>query len=69
MDSPPKLPIDSMHPTAMRKSFLYDAIVSAKDVDTGGALYTLNGVQEYLIARTTGKVAKRPEPVTRATTI
>lgn len=68
MDSPPKRRIAPMHLTARRKSFLYGAIASANDVDAGGALYALEGVQEYLTARTTGKATKRPEPVASATT-
>lgn len=52
----------------MRQSFLYDAIASADDVDSGGALYAMEDVHKYLTARTTGKAVKRPKPVSRTST-
>ena len=49
----------------MRQSFINDAIASAAEVDAGGALYAMEDVQEYILARTKGKPAKRPKPITR----
>ena len=50
----------------MRESFIQDAIASASEVDRGGALYAMEDVQTYILARTAGKVAKRPKPIVRA---
>ena len=49
----------------MRQSFINDAIASAAEVDAGGALYAMEDVQAYILARTSGKAAKRPKPVAR----
>lgn len=46
----------------MRQSFIDDAIASAAEVDAGGALYAMEDVQAYILARTAGKAAKRPKP-------
>lgn len=53
------------HLAEMRQSFINDAIASAAEVDAGGALYAMEDVQEYILARTAGKPAKRPKPITR----
>ena len=47
----------------MRQSFINDAIASAAEVDAGGALYAMEDVQAYILARTAGKAAKRPKPI------
>ena len=47
----------------MRQSFINDAIASAAEVDAGGALYAMEEVQAYILARTAGKAAKRPKPI------
>jgi len=52
----------------MRQSFINDAIASAADVDAGGALYAMEDVQAYILARTSGKAAKRPKPIVRTDT-
>jgi predicted transcriptional regulator len=52
----------------MRQSFINDAIASATEVDSGGALYTMEDVQAYVLARTAGKAAKRPKPIVRTDT-
>jgi len=49
----------------MRQSFINDAIASAAEVDTGGTLYAMEDVQAYILARTSGKTAKRPKPIAR----
>ncbi len=49
----------------MRQSFINDAISSAAEVDAGGPLYAMEDVQAYILARTSGKTAKRPKPVIR----
>jgi len=51
--------------TEMRQSFINDAIASADEVDAGGALYAMEDVQAYILARTAGKAAKRPKPIVR----
>jgi predicted transcriptional regulator len=53
------------HLAEMRQSFINDAVASAAEVDAGGALYTMEDVQEYILARTSGKTAKRPLPISR----
>ncbi len=50
----------------VRESFINDAIASAAEVDAGGALYAMEDVGAYILARTTGKTAKRPKPIVRA---
>lgn len=52
----------------MRQSFINDAVASAAEVDAGGALYAMEDVQTYILARTAGKAAKRPLPVARTDT-
>ena len=52
----------------MRQSFINDAIASAAEVDAGGALYAMEDVQSYILARTAGKAAKRPKPIVRTDT-
>ncbi|MDP2761564.1 MAG: CopG family transcriptional regulator [Sideroxyarcus sp.] len=47
----------------MRQSFIDDAIASAAEVDAGGALYAMEDIQAYILARTAGKAAKRPKPI------
>ncbi len=49
----------------MRQSFINDAVASAAEVDAGGALYAMKDVQTYILARTSGKAAKRPKPIVR----
>jgi predicted transcriptional regulator len=49
----------------MRQSFFADAVASGAAVDAGGALYAMEDVQAYILARTSGKVAKRPKQVPR----
>jgi predicted transcriptional regulator len=49
----------------MRQSFIADAVASAAEVDAGGALYAMEDVHAYILARSTGKNAKRPKPVAR----
>ncbi len=49
----------------MRQSFINDAIASAAEVDAGGALYAMEDVQAYILARISGKTAKRPKPIVR----
>ncbi len=52
----------------LRQSFINDAIVSAAEVDAGGALYAMEDVQAYILARTSGKTAKRPKPIAHTDT-
>jgi len=54
--------------TEMRQSFINDAIASAAEVDAGGALYAMEDVQSYILARTAGKAAKRPKAIARTDT-
>ena len=49
----------------MRQSFIADAVASGVEVDAGGALYAMEDVQAYILARTSGKAAKCPKPVSR----
>lgn len=49
----------------MRQSFIADALASGAEVDAGGALYAMEDVQAYIVARTSGKAAKRPKSVSR----
>lgn len=53
------------HLAEMRQSFLADAVTSAAEVDAGGALYAMDDVHAYILARTSGKAAKRPKAVPR----
>ena len=50
----------------LRQSFIEDAISSAVEVDEGGAFYAMEDVQAYILARTSGKAAKRLKPVVRS---
>ncbi len=52
----------------LRLTFIQDAVTSAAEVDAGGALYAMEDVQKYILARTAGKAAKRPKSVVRADT-
>ncbi len=49
----------------MQQSFIADAVAYGAEVDAGGALYAMEEVQAYIIARASGKAAKRPKPVSR----
>ena len=49
----------------LRQSFINDAITSAAEVDAGGALYAMEDVQSYILARASGKTVKRPKPIVR----
>jgi predicted transcriptional regulator len=49
----------------MRQSFIADAVASAAEVDAGGALYAMEDVQAYILARTAGKASKRPKAIAR----
>jgi len=49
----------------MRQSFIADALASGAEVDAGGALYAMEDVQAYIIARTSGNTVKRPKPIPR----
>lgn len=49
----------------MRQSFIADAVASGAEVDAGGALYAMEDVQAYIVARTSGKAVKRPKPIPR----
>lgn len=49
----------------LRQSFINDAVASIAEVDAGGALYAMEDVQAYILARTAGKAMKRPKPVAR----
>ena len=46
----------------MRLSFIRDAQTSAAEVDAGGALYAMQDVHEYILAKAAGKSAKHPKP-------
>ena len=48
----------------MRQSFINDALASAAEIDAGGALYAMQDIHEYLLAKAEGKAAKRPKPAT-----
>ena len=48
----------------MRQSFINDALASAAEIDAGGALYAMQNVHEYLLAKAACKAAKRPKPAT-----
>lgn len=52
----------------LRQSFIDDAISSATKVDAGGTLYAMEDVQAYILARTSGKTAKRPKLIARTGT-
>jgi predicted transcriptional regulator len=56
------------HLAEMRQSFIKDALVSAEEVDAGGALYAMEDVHAYILKRTSGKSAKRPQPIIRPET-
>ena len=50
----------------MRELFIADAQASAAEVDAGGPLYAAEDVHAYIVARASGRSARRPAP-TRAT--
>lgn len=50
----------------MRQSFIGDALVSAAEVDAGGALFAMQDVHEYIVSKAAGKPAKRPKPASIA---
>jgi len=49
-----------------RKRFVADAEASAAEVDAGGTVYAAKDVHAYIVARATGKTARKPQPVRRA---
>ena len=49
----------------MREAFISAAEGSAAEVDAGGPLYAAEDVHAYIVARASGKVARRPQPVRR----
>jgi predicted transcriptional regulator len=49
----------------MRRSFVNDAYIAAAEVDAGGALYAMQDVQSYILARAAGKAVARPKPIKR----
>ena len=50
----------------MREAFIAEAEASAAEVDAGGPLYAAEDVHAYILARATGKAARRPHPTQRA---
>lgn len=50
----------------MRQSFIKDALASAAEIDAGGALYAMQDVHDYILARGAGKAAKRPKAIAQA---
>jgi hypothetical protein len=50
----------------MREAFIAEAEASASEVDAGGPLYAAEDVHAYILARSTGKAARRPHPTLRA---
>ena len=50
----------------MREAFIAEAQASAAEVDAGGPLYAAEDVHAYILARATGKAARRPRPTQRA---
>jgi predicted transcriptional regulator len=51
----------------MRELFIADAQASAAEVDAGGPLYAAEDVHAYIVARASGRSARRPAPTRRAT--
>jgi predicted transcriptional regulator len=49
----------------MREAFIGDAEKSAAEVDAGGLLYAAEDVHAYIIARGSGKSARKPKAVAR----
>jgi predicted transcriptional regulator len=49
----------------MREGFVQDALNSAAEVDAGGPLYAAEEVHSFILARASGKPAKRPRPAKR----
>lgn len=49
----------------MREAFIDNAYASAAEVDAGGALYAAEDVHAYIVARATGKPARRPNAIKR----
>ena len=52
----------------LRQAFIHDALVSASEIDKGGALYAMEDIHDYILARTAGKPVTRPQPVFRPDT-
>ncbi|MBI5544096.1 MAG: hypothetical protein HY901_09425 [Deltaproteobacteria bacterium] len=50
----------------LREGFLQAGQQSAQEVDAGGPLYAAEDVHSYLLARVSGKPARRPAPLKRA---
>lgn len=46
-----------------RQAFINDALASAAEVDAGGALYAMQDVHDYILARSAGKAAKHPKAI------
>ena len=46
-----------------RQTFINDALASAAEVDVGGALYAMQDVHDYILARSAGKATKRPKAI------
>ena len=49
----------------MREAFSAAAEASAAEVDAGGPLYAAEDVHAYIVARASGKAARRPKPIRR----
>jgi len=49
----------------MREDFIADAERSAAEVDAGGLLYAAEDVHAYIIARGSGKSARKPKALRR----
>jgi predicted transcriptional regulator len=49
----------------MRGTFIAEAEASAAEVDAGGPLYAAEDVHAYIVARASGKTARRPKPIRR----
>ncbi|MGB8517325.1 MAG: hypothetical protein WCD45_05495 [Gallionella sp.] len=46
-----------------RQTFINDALASAAEVEAGGALYAMQDVHDYILARSAGKAAKLPKAI------
>ena len=46
----------------MRELFIADAQASAAEVDAGGPLYAAEDVHAYIVARASGRPARKPTP-------
>jgi predicted DNA-binding protein len=49
----------------LREKFLYEALDSAAEVDSGGPLYAAEEVHAYIRARAAGRPVKKPRPIKR----